>query len=100
MSMATKSSDSEDWTLGANLPTEGHIPKPSRGQKDPEKMGALGSAPSYSPSWSPARKPLPGHPNTRHCLGKHMTLTKETGATHPPPHAWMVPLLLWQARSH
>ena len=31
MSMATKSSDSEDWTLGANLPTEGHFPKPSRG---------------------------------------------------------------------
>ena len=42
MSMATKSSDSEDWTLGANLQTEGHIPKPSKGQKDPEETEALG----------------------------------------------------------
>ena len=26
------------------------LPMPSRGQKDPEEMGALGSAPSHSPS--------------------------------------------------
>ena len=93
LSMATKSSDSEDWTLGANLQTEDHIPKPSRGQKDPEEMGVLGSAPSHLPSWSPARKPSPSHPNTRHCLGIHVTLTEETGATPPPPHAWMAPLV-------
>ena len=56
-------------------------------------MGALGNAPSHSPSWSPARKPLPSHPKTRHCLGIHVTLTKETGAAPPPPHIWMVPIV-------
>ena len=88
VSMAIKSSK-----LEANFQTEGHTSMPSRGWKDPEEMGALGGAPSHSPSWSPARKPLPGHPNTRHCLGIHVTLTKETGATPPPPHTWMVPLV-------
>ena len=56
-------------------------------------MGVLGSAPSYSPSWSLVRKPSPCCPNTRHCLEIHMTLTKETGAAPPPPHTWMVPLV-------
>ena len=36
---------------------------------------------------------MPGHPNTSHCLGIDVTLTKETGTTPPPPHAWMVPLV-------
>ena len=56
-------------------------------------MGALDSTPSHLPSWSPARNPSPGHPNTRHCLGIHMTLTKETGAAPPPPHTWMAPIV-------
>ena len=30
---------------------------------------------------------------TRHCLGIHVTLTKETGAAPPPPHGWMAPLV-------
>ena len=93
MSTASKSSDSKDWTWGANLQMEGHIPKPSGGQKDPEEKVALGSTPSHLPSWSLTRKLLPGHPNTRHCLGIHMTLTEETGAAHPPPHVWMAPLV-------
>ena len=66
---------------------------PSRGQKDPEEMGASGSAPSHSPSWSLARNLLPGHPNTRHCLVTHVTLTNGKGATPPPPHAWIAPLV-------
>ena len=93
VSMATKSSDLENPTSGANLQTKDHTPIPSRGQKDPEEMGALGSAPSHSTSWSLARKLLPNCPNTRHCLGIHVTLTKETGALPPPPHTWMVPLV-------
>ena len=56
-------------------------------------MGAAGSAPSCLPSWSLTRKPLPSHPNTRHCLGIHLTLTEETGAASSPPHAWTVPLV-------
>ena len=78
---------------GANLQTEGHTPIPSREQKDPEETGASGSAPSHSPSWSLARKPLPSHPNTNQCLGIHVTPTKETGATPPLPHTWMVPIV-------
>ena len=89
MSMAAKSSDLEHQTSGANLQTEGYTPMPVKGQKDPEEMRALGSAPSDLPSWSPVRKPLPSHPKTRHCLGIHMTLTKERGAAPPPPHTWM-----------
>ena len=54
-------------------------------------MAALGSTPSHLLSWSLARRPSPSCPNTRHCLGIHLTLTKETGAAPPPPHAWKVP---------
>ena len=45
VSMATKSSDLEDQTSGANLQT----PMPLRGQKDPEEMEALYSVPSCLP---------------------------------------------------
>ena len=72
---------------------EGHTDMPSQSQKDLEEMGALGSSPSHLPSWSLTRRPPPSHPNTRHCLGIHMTLTKETGAVPPLPHAWTVPIL-------
>ena len=88
VSMAAKYSNLDDWTSGANLQTEGHTPIPSRGQEDPEEMGAWGSAPSHSPSWSLVRKPLASHPGTLHCLGIHMTLMEETGAAPTPPHAW------------
>ena len=87
VSMATRSSDLEDQTSGANLQMEGHMDMPSHSQKYPEKMGALGSSPSHLPSLSPTRRPLPSCPNTRHCLGIHMTLTEETGAVPPLPHA-------------
>ena len=93
MSVATRSSDLEDWTSGTNLQTEGHVGMPSQSQKEPEEMGVLGSSPSHLPSWSLARRPPPSHPNTRHCLGIHVTLTKETGAVPPLPHAGLVPLM-------
>ena len=60
--------------------------------KGPEEMGALGSSPSHSPSWSLARGLPPNHPNTRNCLGIHVTLTEETGVVPPPSHAWTGPL--------
>ena len=93
MSMATKSSDLEDQTSGANLQMEGHVGMPSQSWKEPEETGALGSSPSHSPSWSPARRLPLSHPNTRHCLGIPMTLTKETGAVPPLPHALAVHLV-------
>ena len=65
----------------------------SKRQKDPEEMGALGSSPSHLPSWSLARGLLPNCPNSRQCLGIHLTLTKETGVVPPLSHAWTVPLV-------
>ena len=91
MSMASRSSDLEDQMSGANLQTEGHVGIESQCQKGPEKMGALGSSPSHLPSWSPARGPPPNCPNTRYCLGIHVTLTEETGAVPLLSHTWTVP---------
>ena len=45
MSMATRSSDIEDQTSGANLQTEGHGDMQSQSQKGTEEMRALGSSP-------------------------------------------------------
>ena len=39
----------------------------------------------------PSQEALSSHPNTRHCLGIHVTLAEELGAVPPPPHAWTVP---------
>ena len=33
------------------------------------------------------------HPNMRHCLEIHVTLSEELGAVPPPCHSWMVPLV-------
>ena len=33
------------------------------------------------------------HPNIRHCLEIHVTLTKELGAVPPPSHFWIAPLV-------
>ena len=93
MSLAAKSSDLEDRTSGAYLQTEGYADVPSQSAKDLRESGALGSSPSHSPSWSPARRPPSNCPNTRHCLEIHVTLTKELGAVSPLSHAWMVPLV-------
>ena len=91
--MAAKSSNLEDRTSGANLQMEGHADVPSQSVKDLEESGALGSSPSHSLSWSPARRPLSSHPNTKHCLEICVTLTEELGAVPLPSHAWTVPLV-------
>ena len=91
--MAARSSDLENQTSGANLQMEGHVDMPSQSWKGPEEMEALNSSPSHLPSWSPARRTLPSWSNTRYCLGIHVTLTEETGAVSPLPHAWTVPLV-------
>ena len=93
MSMAPKSSDLEVRTSGTNLQMEGHADMPSQSEEDPRESGALGSSPPHLPSWSPARRPLLNHPNTRHCLEKHVTLTEELGAVPPLSHAWTAPLV-------
>ena len=56
-------------------------------------MEAVGSSPSHLPSWSLARRLPSSHPNIRHCLEIHVTLTEELGAVPPPSHSWMAPLV-------
>ena len=91
--MVAKSSDLDGSTSGASLQMEGHADVPSQSAKDQRELGTLGSSPSHSLSWSPARWPLLNCPNTRHCLETHVTLTEELGAVLLPSHAWMAPLV-------
>ena len=93
MSMAAKSSDLGNRTSGANPQTEGHADAPSQSAKDLWELEASGSSPSHSSSWSPARRPLSCHPNMKHCLEIHVTLTEELGAVPPPSHSWTAPLV-------
>ena len=93
MSMAAKLSDLGNRTSGANLQIEGHADMPSKSAKDLQESEALGSSPSHSLSWSLARRPPSSHPNIRHCLEIHVTLTEELGAVPPSSHHWTAPLL-------
>ena len=93
MSMAAKLSELVDKTSGANLQTNGYLDMPSQSAKDLWELEALGSSPSYSPSWSPARRLLSSCPNTKHCLEICVTLTEELGAVPPPLPSWMAPLM-------
>ena len=93
VSMAAKSSDLVDKTSGANLQMEGHADVPSQSAKDLWELEASGSSPSHSLSWSPARRLLSSHPNTKHCLEVRVTLTEELGAVPPPSHSWMASLM-------
>ena len=93
MSMAAKLSDLVDKTSGPNLQMEGQADMPSQSAKDLQESEALGSSPSYLPSWSPARRPPSSYPNTKHCPEIHVTLTEELGAVSPPSHSWPSPLM-------
>ena len=75
MSMAARSSDLDDQKSGVNVQTESHTLTPPSGQNGPEETEAFGSAPSCSPSESPARKQMPDHPETQYCLEIQVTLT-------------------------
>ena len=67
---------------------ECHSEVPSQHAKDLWESEA-----SHLPSWSPARRPLSSHPNTKHCLEIHVTLTEELGVVLPPSHSWKAPLV-------
>ena len=66
--MAAKSSDLDDVKTGATIQKEGYTITPPSSQKGPDETVASESAPSHSPSWYPARKLMPDHPETRYCL--------------------------------
>ena len=91
--MAAESSGLGNRTSGANLQMEGHADRPSQSAKDLWESEALGSSLSHLSSWSLARRLLSSHPNMRHCLKKHVTLTEELGAVPSPSHSWMAPLV-------
>ena len=91
--MGAKSSGLENRMSETNLQMKGHADVSSQSAKDPRELGALGSSPSHSPSWSPTRRLPLNCPNTRHCLEIHVTLTKELGAVPLLSHAWMAPLV-------
>ena len=61
--------------------------------KDPQESEASGSSPSHLPSWSLASRLLSSHPNKKHCLEIHVTLTEELGTVPPPSHSWTAPLV-------
>ena len=91
--MAAKLSDLVNRTSGADLQMEGHADMPSKSAKDLWELEALGSSPSHLPPWSLARRPPSSHPNMKHCLEIHVTLTEELGAEPPPSHSWTAPLV-------
>ena len=93
VSMATRSSDLDDQKSGLNIQTEGYTLTPPSGWNSPEDPEAFGSAPSWSPSQSLARKPTPDWPETKYCLEIRVTSTKDERATSPPSHTWQVPIV-------
>ena len=93
MLMVAKSSDLGNGISGDNPQMEGHAHVPFQSAKDPWESEALGSSPSCLPFWSTARRLPSSHPNTKHCLDIHVTLTEELGAVPPPSHSWMASLV-------
>ena len=78
---------------GANLQMEGHVDMPSQSLKDLRELEALGSSPFHLPLWALARRPLLSCPNTRYCLGIHVTITEVLGTIPLVSHAWTAPLV-------
>ena len=93
MSMAAKLSDLVNRASRVNLQMDSHTDMPSQSAKDLQESEALGSSPSYLPSWSPARRLPSSCPNMKHCLEIHVTLTEELGAVPPPSHSLTAPLV-------
>ena len=57
MSMAARLSDLDDLNPEVNIQIEGQTLTPVSSQNGPEDPDAFRSAPLYSPSWFPVRKP-------------------------------------------
>ena len=78
---------------GATNQTEGQMLTPPNVQNGPEETEASCSTPSHSPSQTPASRLMFDNPETQYCLEIQVTLTKEEGATPPPSHAWLAPMV-------
>ena len=91
--MATRSSDLDDQKSGTAIYMEGHTLTAPKSWNGPKQMEVSGSTPSHSPSQSLARRQMPDCPEDQYCLEIQVILTKEGGATPPPPHAWQAPVV-------
>ena len=88
MSMAVRSSNLKRPKVWSQPPDRRPCRHGVPTSKGPWRDGSIGQLTSHLPSCSPARGLLPNHPNTRYCLGIHVTLTEETGVVPPLSHAW------------
>ena len=91
--MAAKLSDLAEEISGASLQADGQAEEPTQGVKALRESEEDDSSPSHSPLWSPARRPLSGHPNMKYCLEIQVTLTEELGYIPLPSHSWMAQLM-------
>ena len=102
MSMATKSSDLAEEVSVASIQADGQVEEPTQSAKDLQESEEDDCSPSHSLLWSPARRPLSGHPNMKYCLEIQVTLTEELGSIPSPSHSWTAPLvedMLQEARA-
>ena len=81
--MAASLSNLVDKMSGTNLQADGHTEVPNQTAKDLWEPEEKDSSSSHLLSWSPAQRPLSGHPNTKYCLEIQVTLTEEFGAIPP-----------------
>ena len=83
MSMAAKLSDLADETSGATIQVDGQVEVPAQGVKDLQKPEEDDSSPSHLPSWSPAQRPLSGHPNMKYCFRDTSNFDRRIGGYTP-----------------
>ena len=93
MSMATSSTDRDDFESETKIQTEGYTLTPTGSQNGPEDPDTFRSAPSHSPSQSLARTPAPDQPETQFCLEIQVVSTEDDKAILPPSHAWQAPIV-------
>ena len=88
VSMATRLSNLDDLNPEIEIQTGGHTFTPTSSQNGLEDPDAFGSAPSCSPSQSPARTLIHDWPEMWYCLEIQVVSTEDDKVIPPPPHTW------------
>ena len=91
--MAARSSYRDNFEPDTKIWTECHTLTPISGWNGPEDSDACGSAPSCSPSQSPARTLAPDQPETWYCLEIQLVSIEDDKAIPPPSHAWQAQIV-------
>ena len=68
MSMAAKSSNSDDKMSEVSLQVDGQVEELAHGAADQQEMEEGDSSPHDLLTWSPVQRLPSGHLNTKHCL--------------------------------